>query len=273
MVVKVPRQSERPKKRGQAARRNRKARAAELSLSMRRVAFRPPARLKDGGKITVNAVVAVEMAPPEPAWEERVHWFLLTTMELKSGRDAVACVENYMKRWTIEEWHRVVKHVCRIEDLALRELARMKRVMAVKMIVAWSIMLRLKLGLEVKGLSPEDLFDDLEAGVLRILALDMNLKVEDEGGGKGMPGKIETAKGAVRAAARIGGHQGRKCDGEPGFVNYAKGESHLKKLKGFVEAMRRHRVDALALLFGALSFTDVQQVIAQYYEFMGWAVS
>ena len=129
----------------------------------------------------------------------------------------------------------MVKHVCRIEDLALRELDHMKRVMAVKMIVAWSIMLRLKLGLKVDGLSPEDLFDDLEVGILRILALDMNLKVEDEGGGKGRPGQIETAKGAVRAVARIGGHKGRKSYGEPGFVNYAKGEAVLQSLKGFIK--------------------------------------
>ena len=269
MVVKVPRQSERPKKRGQAARRERKAREAELSLSMREVTFRPPAWLKGGEKITLNAVAAVEMDPPKPAWEERVHWFLLTTLPLKSGGDAAACVENYMKRWTIEEWHRVVKHVCRIEDLALRELDRMKRVMAVKMIVAWSIMLRLKLGLKVDGLSPEDLFDDLEVGILRILALDMNLKVEDEGGGKGRPGQIETAKGAVRAVARIGGHQGRKCDGEPGFVNYAKGEAVLQSLKGFMEALRRHAVEALVLLFGPLSLAEVQEVIRRYYEVVG----
>ena len=174
-----------------------------------------------------------------------------------------------MKRWTIEEWHRVVKHVCRIEDLALRELDHMKRVMAVKMIVAWSIMLRLKLGLKVDGLSPEDLFDDLEVGILRILALDMNLKVEDEGGGKGRPGQIETAKGAVRAVARIGGHQGRKCDGEPGFVNYAKGEAVLQSLKGFMEALRRHPVEALVLLLGPLFLPEVQEVIRRYYEVVG----
>ena len=273
MTVNVPRQSEQPKKRGQAARKERKAREAELSLSMRTVTFRPPAWIKNGENVTLNAVVAVEMDPPSPAWEERVCWFLLTTMPLKSGEDAVACVDSYMKRWTIEEWHRVVKHVCRIEDLALREIDHMKRVMAVKMLVAWCIMLRLKLGLKVKNLPPGDLFDDLEVGVLRILALDMNLKVEDEGEGLGRPGKIETAKGAVRAVARLGGHQGRKCDGEPGFVNYASGEVVLQILKGFVEALQRHPLEALVLLLGALPLDQIKDVIVRFAQLYGITIT
>ena len=41
-----------------------------------------------------------------------------------------------IRRWTIEEWHRVIKDCRRVEDLALRDLDHMKRAMTLKVLVA-----------------------------------------------------------------------------------------------------------------------------------------
>ncbi len=267
MTVRVPRRSEQPKKPGQAARTERKAREAELSLSMRRVTFNPPARLRDEKPVTVSAVVAVEMDPPEPAYLERLHWIVLSTAELKRGSDAVACVEHYMRRWTIEEWHRVIKDCCRVEDLALRDIDHMKRAMTLKVLVAWFIMYRLKLGLKVDNLPVEDVFDELEAAVLRIVVMDMNLDVEDAETAK--PGSLATARGAVKAVARLGGHLGRKGDGDPGLETFGSGTAVLAVMRKFSLALRRNLKQAIIMLVGEMSLSMILETVWQAFVWDG----
>ncbi|MCR5257625.1 MAG: IS4 family transposase [Desulfovibrio sp.] len=165
MTVRVPRISKQPKKRGQAARSAREARDAVLSVRMHRVTFRLP----DGKTATLWAVTAVELDKPKGL--ERVWWNLLTTRDLKSPEDAVKCVEDYARRWGIEEFHRVFKHGCKVENLALRDLDHIERAIGVEEIVAWSFMLRHKLGREHPDLPPEAAFDDLEVAVLDVFSL------------------------------------------------------------------------------------------------------
>ena len=131
---------------------------------MRRVTF----RLADGKSATLWAVTAVELDKPKGL--ERVWWNLLTTRALESPEDAVKCVEDYARRWGIEEFHRVLKHGCKVEHLALRELDHMQRAIGVEEIVAWSFMLRHKLGREHPELAPEAAFDDLEVAVLEVFS-------------------------------------------------------------------------------------------------------
>ena len=165
MTVRVPRISKQPKKRGQAAGSARAAGDAVLSVRMHKVTFRLP----DGKSPTLWAVTAVELDKPKGL--ERVWWNLLTTRSLKNPEDAVKCVGDYARRWGIEEFHRVFKHGCRVERLALRELDHMQRAVGVEEIVAWSFMLRHKLGREHPELPPEAAFDDLEAAVLNVFSL------------------------------------------------------------------------------------------------------
>ena len=165
MTVRVPRISRQPKKRGQAARSAREARDAELSVRMHRVTF----RLQGEEAATLWAVTAVELKKPEDS--ERVWWNLLATRALETPEDAVKCVEDYARRWSIEEFHRVLKDGCKVENLALRELDHVQRAIGVEEIVAWSYMFRHKLGREHPELPPEAAFDDLEVAVLNVLNL------------------------------------------------------------------------------------------------------
>ena len=126
-----------------------------------------------------------------------------------------------------------------MEDLALRDLDHMKRAMTLKVLVAWFIMYRLKLGLKVDSLPVEDVFDELEAAVLRIVVMDMNLDVEDAETAE--PGTLKTAGGAVKAVARLGGHLGRKGDGDPGLETFGSGTAALA-------VMRKLEQDCLRVL-------------------------
>jgi hypothetical protein len=164
LKIKVPRRSARTKKSKQKARPKRAARTAEVSVRYRGVELSPPSYYKDKAPIPLWVVHVSEDKPPAEA--EPIAWFLLTTIEIKSIDDAVKCIKWYCLRWRIEDWHRVVKSGCAVEALAHKTAERLKRAIAIKLIIAWRIMLMSFLGRETPELPAEVLFSDLEIKVL-----------------------------------------------------------------------------------------------------------
>ncbi len=84
--------------------------------------------------------------------------------------DAETCLRWYCLRWRIEDWHRVLKSGCRIEDAAHKTAERLKRAMAINLVIASRIVLITLLGRESPQLSAEVLFSDLEIEVLNAYA-------------------------------------------------------------------------------------------------------
>jgi hypothetical protein len=162
--IHVDRQSARPKKSKQKARQKRAGRKAEVSLRYQTVEIRPPADQKDKAPIALFAVHVIEDNPPEGV--EAIEWFLLTTVEIKSLEDGHMCLHWYCRRWRIEDWHRVLKSGCRVEDAAHKTAERLKRSVAINLVIGWRIMLMTLLGREVPQLPAEVLFSDLELEVL-----------------------------------------------------------------------------------------------------------
>ena len=95
---------------------------------------------------------------------------MLTTIDIKSPNDALKCIEWYCLRWRIEDWHRVLKSGCGIEALAHKTAGRLKRAIAINLVIAWRIMLMTLMGREMPELPPEVLFPDIEIEVLRAYA-------------------------------------------------------------------------------------------------------
>tara|TARA_Y100000031_G_scaffold64053_1_gene71915 strand:- start:196 stop:2358 length:2163 start_codon:yes stop_codon:yes gene_type:complete len=168
VTIHVPRRSARPKRGNQQARPKRPTRTAELALRYMRVQFRPSRYRKDTEPIEVWAIHAVEQAPPPDT--EPVEWFLLTTIPIDAAETAVTCLRWYCLRWRIEDWHRVLKSGCCIEELAHRSAVRLKRAIAINLVIAWRIMLMTLLGRETPELPAEILFSDFEIEVLRAYA-------------------------------------------------------------------------------------------------------
>ena len=110
----------------------------------------------------------MESAPPEGT--EAVEWFLLTTIDMTSAEDAVQCLRWYCLRWRIEDWHRVLKTGCRIEQVAHNTAERIRRAIAINLVIAWRIMLMTLLGRETPDLPAEVLFSDIELQVLHAYA-------------------------------------------------------------------------------------------------------
>ncbi len=162
--IKIPRQSARTKKSKQKARAKRVSRTAQVSIRTAQVELNPPPYHNDKSSVRIGIVHVREDNPPENA--ETVEWFLLTTLDLQSVETAVNCVKWYCLRWRIEDWHRVLKSGCNAEALANKTAERLKRAVAIKLVIAWRIMLMTLLGRETPELPAHILFSDLEIKVL-----------------------------------------------------------------------------------------------------------
>ena len=125
-------------------------------------------------------------------------------MDITSSEDAEQCLRWYCLRWRIEDWHRVLKTGCRIEKLAHDTAERLRRAIAINLVIAWRIMLMTLMGRETPELPAEVLFSDVELRTLRAFSKKNGLKPP-------------TLLGeAVRLVAKIGGYLGRNNDPPPG---------------------------------------------------------
>jgi hypothetical protein len=166
--VHIPRQSARPKKSKQQARPKRPARIADMAVRYTRIQLRPARYHADKSPIEIWVVHALEENPSPKA--EAVEWFLLTTVDIASPAVAEQCLRWYCLRWRIEDWHRVLKSGCRVEDLTHKTAERMRRALAINLVIAWRIMVMTLLGREMPNLPAEVLFSDVELRTLQAYA-------------------------------------------------------------------------------------------------------
>ena len=199
----VKRQSARPKRSKQQARPGRAARTATLELHAERIEFLPPSHLKDKAPLHLWVVLAREKNPPADA--KRLEWCVLTSREITEPADAERCLADYALRWRIEDWHRVLKTGCRVEELAHEQVERLQRSIAINLVIAWRIMVMTLLGREIPELPAEVLFSDIEIKVLSAWANTRRYAKPPSNLGE-----------AIRLTAMIGGYIGRKHDPPPG---------------------------------------------------------
>ena len=168
LLIPVPRQSARPKKSKQKARAGHPQRMAQVQLRYREVEL--PAPKHHPGKLPIKLWVVHVLEARPPAGAMRLEWFLLTTREITCVEQAQECLRWYCLRWRIEDWHRVLKSGCRIEALQHKTAERLKRAIAINLVIAWRIMLMTLLGRQCPDLPADVLFSDLEIEVLQAYA-------------------------------------------------------------------------------------------------------
>jgi len=173
LKINVPRQSERPKKSKQKARPKRPARTANVSVRYEQVELKPPMEFKDSDEPLSMWIIHVKEEHP-PQNMDRLEWFLLTTIQIKSDTVALDCIKWYCLRWRIEDWHRVLKSGCGVEKLAHKTANRLRRAIAINLVIAWRITLMALLGREIPELPPDVLFTDIEIEMLKAYANKKN---------------------------------------------------------------------------------------------------
>jgi hypothetical protein len=67
---------------------------------------------------------------------------------------------------TRQDWHRVLKSGCAVERIAHQSAERIRRAIAINLVIGWRIMLMTLLGRQTPELPPEVLFSDIELQVL-----------------------------------------------------------------------------------------------------------
>ncbi len=196
-----------------------KPRKTELSVRYARVKILPPGHWpKSEGwePVEVTAVLAREENPPKG--KVGIEWMLLTTVEVESAEDAWEIVNAYGCRWQIEILFKVLKTGCEAEERQLETAERLKRCLALDMIVAWRILYLAMVGRDTPELPCTVVFEEYEWKALYVFVN----KSRDA-----VPKEVPTLREVTRTLGRLGGHLGRKGDGEPGVLTMWRGLQRL----------------------------------------------
>jgi len=174
----------------------------------------------DAKEVSIFCVYAKEEAPPKCT--EAVSWMLFTTVETRSFEEACTIIEWYSTRWIIEILFRVLKSGCRAEERQLETAERLKRCLAVDVIVAWRILYLTTTGRQLPDLPCTAVFEEHEwKGVWAFV--NRTTKV---------PEKPPSLQVIVRLIGGLGGHLGRKGDGQPGAMTLWRGLQRVPDIAG-----------------------------------------
>lgn len=174
-------------------------------------------------------VVLVEEVSPPPRGAQRLAWLLLTNEPVTTFDDAWRVVEWYERRWVIEEYHKALKTGCQIEDLQFTCVDRLQPAIALLSAVALTL-LHLRDASRhpqaattkaTKLLAVEDV-EVLSLWRYRELRRDLTLRE------------------FYLALARLGGHQNRKHDPDPGWLVLWRGWTKLQLLLDGYQAARQN---------------------------------
>jgi hypothetical protein len=114
-------------------------------------------------------------------------------------------VEYYLARWQIEVFFRVLKTGCQVEERPLETTDRLCPCLTMLMIVAWRVLFVTWMGRTYPHLSCEVVFTTEEWQSVWTIAQRQPL-----------PQEPPTLAEFIGLLAGLGGHLGRKHDGEPG---------------------------------------------------------
>jgi hypothetical protein len=208
------------------------ARTAKLNVSESAVRFIPPMfkspYVKKCGvsEIAMRVVVVQETDPP--AGVTPIRWVLLTSLPVPTFDHAWQVIEDYEQRWLIEEYHKVIKSGCGIEQHALRTADRLEPLIGLISIIGIRLF-----GLKLIGRNEQTAKakSHIPSSWLRTLALlqpDLRLS------------KL-TVYEFFRELAKLGGFLGRTGDGEPGWQTIWRGYQRLHEALDTLKRVERSK--------------------------------
>ncbi len=211
-IIHVPRHEDQP------------ARTVTLSIRFAPVLFAPPSNHPHRAPVELWAVWAQEV--DAPVGQKPICWCLLTTVAVRSLEEAIERLQWYTKRWTIEEFHRILKSGCRVEARQLTTRLRLQRALAIDMVVAWRVM-HINKAARTQPNSPADQW--LSKDEWQALHCYVHRTQE-------LPTQPPTIGQAVLWIAQLGGFLARKSDGLPGPTTIWRGLQRLKDIVGSWQA-------------------------------------
>jgi hypothetical protein len=185
-------------------------RNAVVQVSAGRVTIPPPAHepeRRDRDPIQCWVVRAWEPNPPKGV--EPLEWILMTMLPVETPAQAVEVVEGYAMRWMVEEFHKVEKTGCIVEDRQLTHTDRLEPLIGLLSVLSVYLLQLKYVARDAPDTPASDLFDEetiaLMAAYLKRIAAGM------------------TVGQFWRGIGRLGGHPGRKGDGPVGWLRAWRG--------------------------------------------------
>ena len=149
----------------------------------------------------------VELRETEPpAGVQPLRWVLYTFEEVTTIADANRVIAWYERRPTIEDYHKALKTGCHVEQRYYETAERLERVTGLLSVVAVRL-----LQLQTAALETPDrpAVEVAPAQWVELVQVVRKKPVNPQ----------LTIREFLRAIAGLGGHLGRKCDGEPGWIS------------------------------------------------------
>lgn len=213
----------------------RKARTAKLEIRACPLVLHSPRNGTARGlpPLSLWGVWAYERDAPPGA--QPLDWKLLTSVPVISTEDALERLQWYAARWSIEQWHKVLKDGCRIEMRQLQSAERLMRLITVFAVIAWRIFYATLLARRVPDMSCTAILqqEEWEALYCRIHHTPIPVATPPP------------LRQSVHWIARLGGFLGRSGDGEPGSKTLWRGFQHLIAMTEMYRIMKPHMPTAL----------------------------
>jgi hypothetical protein len=163
---------------------------------------------------------------------EPLSWTLLTNIPTVSLDQALQRVAWYRRRWAIEEFHKILKSGCTVEENRLQTAERLKRYLALMCIIAWRIFWLVHIQRANPKAPAEVALTQSEIGTL--LSLERFEDMLDQN-------KPMTIRQAVIAIACLGGYLNRKNDNPPGAIVIWRGWQRLSSMAELYDGMTKKR--------------------------------
>jgi hypothetical protein len=183
-------------------------RTAKLRIGSATLMLRGPPR--PGGRLAdlrLNVVSVQEIDAPTGV--KPLDWVLLTDLPVQTLEQCLEVIEIYRQRWLVEEYHKALKTGLKLEDSQLSDARRLGALTAVLSIVA-VFLLQHKLAARI---DPQQRLcqAEVEENLLTVLS-------------KLHPPKSPPTVGWLwTSIAKLGGFQGRRSDGHPGWLTLWRG--------------------------------------------------
>lgn len=197
------------------------ARTAQVEVRSSSVEIRPPGNKPAARKwpyVSAYAIWVKEVHPP--AGVEALEWMLLTSIAIESFEDAVEKIGWYRMRWHIENFHKVLKSGCRVEECRLETADRLKRYLTLFSVIAWRLYWLTHINRQVPEQPCTQVLMEAEWKAL-YCKMKKTMTPSDQ---------PPTIRQAIRWIAQLGGFLARKSDGEPGITTIWRGWQRLNDI-------------------------------------------
>lgn len=115
----------------------RRARQAELEIRALTIELKPPDTRRSLPRVSFQFVLVSEVGGPSDG--TGVEWLLMTNLAIDTDAAILQVIDYYLARWTVEIYFRALKTGCRVEEIQLETMHRLKNCLAFYKIIAWRI--------------------------------------------------------------------------------------------------------------------------------------